>query len=222
MNLLLEITLSDWTPTIPTATYHFVKIFETGGRIVLSLRKYLPNAKHMIQMPDKNMCSRAFTSLELGLLKMNLGMMLKATRSFVTCFAPLGYEYELEKYILGFEKYVIGFEKEILENENKPFIAKLQEEKDVLQNENKNLQDEIEFLQDEIKQMERNYKKYKYEFNELALDYHRLYDSSLWPKQIELIKRNKELEDLFQKEKFEKEQFVAYCSNLNEKLMELM
>ena len=32
----------------------------------------------------------------------------------------------------------------------------------------------------------------------------------------------KELEDLFQKEKFEKEQFIAYCNNLNEKLMDLL
>jgi hypothetical protein len=40
-------------------------------------------------------------------------------------------------------------------------------------------------------------------------------------KHIELIKRNMELEDLFQKEKFEKEQFIAYCNNLNKKLMDL-
>jgi hypothetical protein len=30
------------------------------------------------------------------------------------------------------------------------------------------------------------------------------------------------LEDLFQKEKFEKEQFMTYCNNLNEKLMDLV
>jgi hypothetical protein len=29
------------------------------------------------------------------------------------------------------------------------------------------------------------------------------------------------LESLLEKEKFEKEQFIAYCNNLNEKMMEL-
>jgi hypothetical protein len=33
------------------------------------------------------------------------------------------------------------------------------------------------------------------------------------------LKRNKELEDLFQKEKFEKEQFREYCKILNEKMV---
>jgi hypothetical protein len=40
-------------------------------------------------------------------------------------------------------------------------------------------------------------------------------------KNIDLLTKNKQLEDLLQKEKFEKEQFIAYCNSLNEKLMEL-
>ena len=37
MNFLLEITLSDWTPSITRYSFHYVKIYETGGKIVLSL-----------------------------------------------------------------------------------------------------------------------------------------------------------------------------------------
>jgi len=76
-------------------------------------------------------------------------------------------------------------------------------------------------LQKGMDQLQRNCKTYKYEINELALDYNRLFDKSLLSKNIDLLTKNKQLEDLLQKEKFEKEQFIAYCNNLNEKLMEL-
>jgi hypothetical protein len=208
MNPLLEITLSDWTPSITNFTFHYVKIYETCGKIILSLRKQLPKTKHAIQMPDKILSNHPFTPLELKMLKLNLEMMLKSTQSFVTCFAPLGYEYDLEKYILGFEFFSKEYRKETrqkINEENNHFISELQEENKILQK--------------ELKQLERNYKTYKFEFNDFILDYHKLTDSN---KHIDLIKRNKELEDLFQKEKFEKEQFIAYCNNLNEKLMDLL
>lgn len=210
MNLLLEITLSDWTPSITRFSFHYVKIYETGGKIVLSLRKQLPKTKHAIQMPEKVLSNHPFTPLELGMLKLNLEMMLKSSQSFVACFAPLGYEHDLEKYILGFEFFSKEYRRETrqkIDEENNHFISKLQEEN--------------KWLQKELKQLQRNYNTYKYEFNEFVLDYHRLTDSSIWPKHIDLIRENKELEDLFQKEKFEKEQFMTYCNNLNEKLMEL-
>jgi hypothetical protein len=38
---------------------------------------------------------------------------------------------------------------------------------------------------------------------------------------VDLLNKNKQLENLLQKEKFEKEQFIEYCNNLNKKLMEL-
>ena len=208
MNPLLEITLSDWTPSITNFTFHYVKIYETGGKIILSLRKQLPKTKHAIQMPDKILSNHPFTPLELKMLKLNLEMTLKSTQSFFTCFAPHGYEYDLEKYILGFEFFSKEYRKETrqkINEENNHFISELQEENKILQK--------------ELKQLERNYKTYKFEFNDFILDYHKLTDSN---KHIDLIKRNKELEDLFQKEKFEKEQFIAYCNNLNEKLMDLL
>jgi hypothetical protein len=81
------------------------------------------------------------------------------------------------------------------------------------------LQEDNKWLEKELKQLQRNYNAYKYEFNDFMLDYHRMKDHN---KHIELITRNMELEDLFQKEKFEKEQFMTYCNNLNEKLMDLL
>jgi len=208
MTTLLEITLSDWTPSVTRYSFHYVKIYETDGKIVLSLHKQLPKTKETIQMPDKILSNHPFTSLELKMLKLNLEMMLKSAKSFVTCFAPLGYEYDLEKYIVEFEKFSKDFWKEThqkINEENNHFISELQEDNKILQK--------------ELKQLERNYKTYKYEFNDFMLDYHRMTD---YNKHIELIKRNMELEDLFQKEKFEKEQFIAYCNNLNEKLMDLL
>ena len=208
MTTLLEITLSDWTPSVTRYSFHYVKIYETDRKIVLSLHKQLPKTKETIQMPDKILSNHPFTSLELKMLKLNLEMMLKSTQSFVMCFAPLGYEYDLEKYILGFEFFSKEYRKETrqkINEENNHFISELQEENKILQK--------------ELKQLERNYKTYKFEFNDFILDYHKLTDSN---KHIDLIKRNKELEDLFQKEKFEKEQFIAYCNNLNEKLMDLL
>ena len=208
MTTLLEITLSDWTPSITRYSFHYVKIYEMGGKIVLSLCKQLPKKKDVIQLPDKILSNHPFTSLELGLLKLNLEMMLKSTRSFVPCFAPLGYEYDLEKYIVEFEKFSKEFRKETrqkIHEENNHFISELQEDN--------------KWLEKELKQLQRNYNAYKYEFNDFMLDYHRLTNHN---KHIELITRNMELEDLFQKEKFEKEQFMTYCNNLNEKLMDLL
>ena len=90
MTTLLEITLSDWTPSITRYSFHYVRIYETSGKIVLSLRKQLPKKKDVIQMPDKILSNHPFTSLELGMLKLNLEMMLKSSHAFVPCFAPLG------------------------------------------------------------------------------------------------------------------------------------
>lgn len=208
MNFLLEITLSDWTPSITRYSFHYVKIYEMGGKIVLSLCKQLPKKKDTIQMPDKILSNHPFTSLELGMLKLNLEMMMKSSQSFVPCFAPLGYEYDLEKYIVEFEKFSKDFRKETCQRHDKEtslFISELQEDN--------------KWLEKELKQLQRNYNTYKYEFNEFMLDYHRMTDHN---KHIELITRNMDLEDLFQKEKFEKEQFIAYCNNLNEKLMDLL
>ena len=207
MTTLLEITLSNWTPSITIYTFHYVKIYETDGKIVLSLHKQLPKTKKTIQMPDKILSNYPFTSLELEMLKLNLEMMLKSSQSFVLCFAPLGYEYELEKYIVQFENFSKEYWKEThqeINNKTNLFISELQEDN--------------KWLEKELKQLQRNYNTYKCEFNDFMLDYHKLTDHN---KHIELIKRNMELEDLFQKEKFEKEQFIAYCNNLNEKLMDL-
>jgi hypothetical protein len=83
------------------------------------------------------------------------------------------------------------------------------------------LNEENNNYQKELEQLQRNYNKYKAEFNEFVADYYKLFDTSLCAKHVDLLNRNKELESLFEKEKYEKEQFIAYCNNLNEKIMEL-
>lgn len=199
---LLEIVLSNWTPSAKTATYNYVRIFAETGKIYLS---QCPR-QNMWQAPVKLISERVFTPLELGFLKQNLETVKKSSMSFTFSFAPLGFEYELEKCVFNFEGFLIT-QFEQMSAEYRDCVLDLKSE-----NEN---------LQKGIDQLQRNCKTYKYEINELALDYNRLFDKSLLSKNIDLLTKNKQLEDLLQKEKFEKEQFIAYCNSLNEKLMEL-
>jgi hypothetical protein len=199
---LLEIVLSNWTPSAKTATYNYVRIFAETGKIYLS---QCPR-QNMWQAPVKLISERVFTPLELGFLKQNLETVKKSSMSFTFSFAPLGFEYELEKCVLNFERFLIT-----------QFEQMSAEYRDCVLD----LKSENEILQKGMDQLQRNCKTYKYEINELAVDYNRLFDKSLLSKNIELMTKNKQLEDLLQKEKFEKEQFIAYCNNLNEKLMEL-
>ena len=199
---LLEIVLSNWTPSAKTATYNYVRIFAETGKIYLS---QCP-CQNMWQAPVKLISERVFTPLELGFLKQNLETVKKSSMSFTFSFAPLGFEYELEKCVLNFERFLIT-----------QFEQMSAEYRDCVLD----LKSENEILQKGMDQLQRNCKTYKYEINELAVDYNRLFDKSLLSKNIELMTKNKQLEDLLQKEKFEKEQFIAYCTSLNEKLMEL-
>jgi predicted RNase H-like nuclease (RuvC/YqgF family) len=160
----------------------------------------------MWHAPVKLISERVFTPLELGFLKQNLETVKKSSMSFTFSFAPLGFEYELEKCVLNFERFLIT-----------QFEQMSAEYRDCVLD----LKSENESLQKGMDQLQRNCKTYKYEINELAVDYNRLFDKSLLSKNIELMTKNKQLEDLLQKEKFEKEQFIAYCTSLNEKLMEL-
>jgi hypothetical protein len=199
---LLEIVLSNWTPSAKTATYNYVRIFAETGKIYLS---QCPR-QNMWQAPVKLISERVFTPLELGFLKQNLETVKKSSMSFTFSFAPLGFEYELEKCVLNFERFLIT-----------QFEQMSAEYRDCVLD----LKSENESLQKGMDQLQRNCKTYKYEINELAVDYNRLFDKSLLSKNIDLLTKNKQLEDLLQKEKFEKEQFIAYCTSLNEKLMEL-
>ena len=199
---LLEIVLSNWTPSAKTSTYNYVRIFAETGKIYLS---QCPR-QNMWQAPVKLISERVFTPLELGFLKQNLETVKKSSMSFTFSFAPLGFEYELEKCVLNFERFLIT-----------QFEQMSAEYRDCVLD----LKSENEILQKGMDQLQRNCKTYKYEMNELALDYNRLFDKSLLSKNIDLLTKNKQLEDLLQKEKFEKEQFIAYCNSLNEKLMEL-
>jgi hypothetical protein len=199
---LLEIVLSNWTPSAKTSTYNYVRIFAETGKIYLSQSP----RQNMWQAPVKLISQRTFTHLELGFLKQNLETVKKSSMSFTFCFAPLGFEYELENCVLNFERFLINH-----------FEQMSAEYRDCVLD----LKSENESLQNEMDQLQRNCKTYKYEMNELVLDYNRLFDKSLLSKNIDLLTKNKQLEDLLQKEKFEKEQFIAYCNSLNEKLMEL-
>jgi len=200
-NMLLEITLSDWTPSSINANHNYVKIYEQNGQIIMSQLKTQPRYKYINQLPNKIICEHVFTPLELKLLKHNLDTILKSTKSFVVGFAPLGFEYDLEKSILCFEAFI----KDYADEKNIDLI-------DDLKNKNKVLQDNFE-------QLQRSSNKLKIEFDYLIQDYNRLIDGN--PKIRELVNKNNELEDLFQKEKFEKEQFIAYCVSLNDKIVEL-
>ena len=198
---LLQIILSNWTPSAKKVDYNYVKIFEENGKI------YMSQSPHKKWQDSVRLISeRVFTPLELEFLKQNLETVRKSTMTFTFSFAPLGFEYELEKCVANFDKFIINHRLH-LTNEYRDCVLEL------------NTQNEC--LQQEINQVQRNCKKYKYKFNELALEYHRLYDTSLCAKYLDLLTKNKQLDDLLQKEKFEKEQFIEYCNNLNKKLMEL-
>ena len=204
-SVLLEITLSDWTPSVRNPTYRNVKIFHVGGKIMMS---QLVNRRN--RLPDKTISEHIFTPLEIEFLKQNLETIKKSTKAFVISLPAMGLEYDLEKCVLNFERFIKENNREITLNVDQNY-------KDCIFN----LQNRNETLEKEVAQLQRNCKKYKYEFNELALDYNRVFDSSLCAKYVDLLTKTKQLESLIEKEKFEKEQFMAYCNNLNKKLMEL-
>lgn len=200
---LLEITLSNWTPTVKNPTYKTVNIFWNKQQIIMT---QLMNYKTVL--PSRIISEYPFTPLEIEMLRRNLETVKKFTHSFVISLPSLGLEHELENCIRDFETFVKNQKKEITETAN----AKIKETILKMQTENEN-------YQRELAQLRRNYNAYKSEFNDFVADYNRLFDSSLFAKYSELLKRNKELEDLFQKEKFEKEQFREYCKILNEKMV---
>ena len=68
--MLLEITLSDWTPSVINPTYKNVKIFQVGGKIIMS--QVVKRANHINQLPDKIISEHIFTPLQIGFLKQNL------------------------------------------------------------------------------------------------------------------------------------------------------
>ena len=205
-SVLLEITLSDWTPSVKNPTYKNVKIFQVGGKIMMS---QLVNRRN--RLPDKIISDYIFTPLQIGFLKQNLETIEKSTKAFVISLPPLGLEYDLEKCIINFEHYIKDNNREITLKVDQIY-------KDCIFN----LKNKNETLEKEVAQLERNYNKYKYEYKELSLEYNRIYDTSLCAKYVDLLNKTKQLESLLEKEKFEKEQFIAYCNNLNEKLIELI
>ncbi len=204
-SVLLEITLSDWTPSARNPTYKNVKIFQVDGKIMMSQIE-----NHRNRLPDKIISEHIFTPLEIGFLKQNLETIQKSTKTFAISLPPLGLEYDLEKCIINFEQYIKDNNKEITLNVDQIYKECISN----LKNKNKTLDKEVAHL-------ERNCKTYKYEYKELSLEYNRLYDTSLCAKYVDLLNKTKQLESLLEKEKFEKEQFIAYCNNLNEKMIEL-
>jgi response regulator RpfG family c-di-GMP phosphodiesterase len=207
-SVLLEITLSDWTPSVRNPTYKNVKIFQVGGKIMMS--QLVNRANNRNRLPDKIISDYIFTPLQIGFLKQNLETIEKSTKAFVISLPPLGLEYDLEKCIINFEHYIKDNNREITLKVDHIY-------KDCIFN----LKNKNETLEKEVAQLERNCNKYKYEYKELSLEYNRLYDTSLCAKYVDLLNKTKQLESLLEKEKFEKEQFIAYCNNLNEKIMEL-
>jgi len=207
-SVLLEITLSDWTPSVINPTYKNVKIFQVGGKIIMS--QLVKRANHRNQLPDKIISEHIFTPLQIEFVKQNLETIEKSTKAFVISLPPIGLEYDLEKCIINFEHYIKDNNREITLNVDQ-----------IYKNCIFNLQNKIETLEKEVAQLQRNCKTYKYEYKELSLEYNRLYDTSLCAKYVDLLNKTKQLESLLEKEKFEKEQFIAYCNNLNEKMMEL-
>jgi len=204
-SVLLEITLSDWTPSVKNPTYKNVKIFQVGGKIMMS---QLVNRRN--RLPDKIISDYIFTPLQIGFLKQNLETIEKSTKAFVISLPPLGLEYDLEKCIINFEHYIKDNNREITLKVDQIYKECIF-----------NLKNKNETLEKEMAQLQRNLNKYKYEYKELSLEYNRIYDTSLCAKYVDLLNKTKQLESLLEKEKFEKEQFIAYCNNLNEKLIEL-
>ena len=207
-SVLLEITLSDWTPSVINPTYKNVKIYQVGGKIIMS--QVVKRANHRNQLPDKIISEHIFTPLQIGFLKQNLETIEKSTKAFVISLPPMGLEYDLEKCVLNFERYI--------KENNKEITLKVEQ---IYKDHIVNLQNKIETLEKEVAQLQRNCNNYKYEYKELSLDYNRLFDSSLCAKYVDLLNKTKQLESLLEKEKFEKEQFMAYCNNLNEKIVDL-
>jgi hypothetical protein len=207
-SVLLEITLSDWTPSVINPTYKYVKIFQVGGKIMMS--QLVKRANYKNRLPDKIITDHIFTPLEIGFLKQNLEIVEKSTKLFVISLPPMGLEYDLEKCVLNFEQFIKENNREITLNVDQIY-------KDCIFN----LQNKNETLEKEVAQLQRNCKTYKYEYKELSLEYNRLFDSSLCAKYVDLLNKTKQLESLLEKEKFEKEQFIEYCNSLNKKLIEL-
>lgn len=207
-SVLLEITLSDWAPSVINPTYKYVKIFQVGGKIIMS--QLIKRANHRNQLPDKIMSDHIFTPLQIGFLKQNLETIEKSTKTFVISLPPMGLEYDLEKCVINFERYI--------KDNNSEITVKVDQ---IYKNCIFNLQNKNETLEKEVAQLERNCNKYKNEYKELSLEYNRIYDTSLCAKYLDLLIKTKQLESLLEKEKFEKEQFIAYCNNLNEKMIEL-
>ena len=205
-SVLLEITLSDWTPSVKNPTYKNVKIFQVGGKIMMS---QLVNRRN--RLPDKIISDYIFTPLQIGFLKQNLETIEKSTKAFVISLPPLGLEYDLEKCIINFEHYIKDNNREITLKVDQIYKECIF-----------NLKNKNETLEKEMAQLQRNLNKYKYEYKELSLEYNRIYDTSLCAKYVDLLNKTKQLESLLEKEKFEKEQFIAYCNNLNEKMIELI
>jgi hypothetical protein len=205
-SVLLEITLSDWTPSVKNPTYKNVKIFQVGGKIMMS---QLVNRRN--RLPDKIISEHIFTPLQIGFLKQNLETIEKSTKAFVISLPPLGLEYDLEKCIINFEHYIKDNNREITLKVDQIYKECIF-----------NLKNKNETLEKEMAQLQRNLNKYKYEYKELSLEYNRIYDTSLCAKYVDLLNKTKQLESLLEKEKFEKEQFIAYCNNLNEKMIELI
>jgi predicted S18 family serine protease len=206
--MLLEITLSDWTPSVINPTYKNVKIFQVDGKIMMS--QLVKRANYRNRLPDKIISEHIFTPLQIRFLKENLETIEKSTKAFVISLPPLGLEYDLEKCIINFEHYIKDNNREITLKVDQIYKECIF-----------NLKNKNETLEKEVAQLQRNCNKYKYEYKELSLDYNRLYDTSLCAKYVDLLNKTKQLESLLEKEKFEKEQFIAYCNNLNEKMIEL-
>lgn len=174
------------------------------------MSQVVKHANDINQLPDKIISDHIFTPLQIGFLKQNLETIEKSTKAFVISLPPMGLEYDLEKCIINFERYI--------KENNKEITLKVEQ---IYKDHIVNLQNKIETLEKEVAQLQRNCNNYKYEYKELSLDYNRLFDSSLCGKYVDLLNKTKQLEGLLEKEKFEKEQFMAYCNNLNEKIVDL-
>jgi len=205
MQLLFEITLSDWTPTNPNPAYKYVKLWLIEGKIVMT--QFVRQNTFNKRLPDRVLTNYSFTPLELGMLKQQLETIKQFTRTFVISLPSLGLEYELEFSVRNFVSFLEKYKSETGQIFNRVYTNVVMQ-----------LKGEIENYQRELAQLWRNYNVYKAEFNEFVMEH---YNESLQARYNDLLVRNKELEDMFEKEIFEKEQFIAYCNNLNEKIMVL-
>lgn len=205
MQLLFEITLSDWTPTNPNPAYKYVKLWLIEGKIVMT--QFVRQKTFKQRLPDRVLTNYSFTPLELDMLKQQLNTIKQFTRSFVISLPSLGLEYELENSVRSFETFLQKYKSETGQIFNRVYTNVVTQ-----------LKGEIDNYQQELAQLWRNYNVYKAEFNEFVMEH---YNESLQARYNDLLLRNKELEDMFEKERFEKEQFIAYCNNLNEKIMVL-